>query len=57
MTNVRPAVLANGEKNLGELVADLGSDNYHSVDDLRDELFEYLPEEALGEVGEAEGEG
>ena len=49
--------LANGEENLGDLVADVASDSFDSADDLRDELYEYLLESAMGEAGQSEGEG
>ena len=49
--------LANGEENLGALVGDVASDSFDSADDLRDELYEYLPEAAIGEPGQSEGEG
>lgn len=49
--------LANGEANLGELVGSVSSDEFESAGDLRDELYEYLPEAALGEPGQSEGDG
>lgn len=49
--------LANGEANLGDLVASVSSDAFESADDLRDELYGYLPEEALGEPGQSKGDG
>lgn len=48
--------LADGEENLGTIVRDVGSESFSSVDELRDELYEYLPDEALGEVGQSEGD-
>jgi hypothetical protein len=48
--------LADGETNLGGVVARTASDNYESAADLRDELYEYLPTEAIGEPGQSEGD-
>lgn len=48
--------LANGEEPLGAIVEDVGSDSFDSVDDLRDEIYEYLPEAAIGEPGQSEGD-
>jgi hypothetical protein len=48
--------LANGEENLGDLIADVPSDAFDSAEELRDELYGYLPEEALGEPGQSEGD-
>jgi hypothetical protein len=50
------ARLANGEENLGDLIADVPSDAFDSAEELRDELYGYLPEEALGEPGQSEGD-
>jgi hypothetical protein len=47
---------ADGETNLGGLVADVPSEAFDSAAELRDELFGYLPEEALGEPGQSEGD-
>jgi hypothetical protein len=49
--------LADGEANLGEVVAETKSERYDSAIDLRDELYAYLPEAAIGEPGQSEGEG
>jgi hypothetical protein len=46
-------LLANGEENLGTVVASVGSDSFDSAGDFRDELFEYLPEAAIGEPGQS----
>lgn len=48
--------LANGEENLGDLVAAVSSDSFDSAEELRDEVYGYLPEEALGEPGQSEGD-
>jgi hypothetical protein len=48
--------LANGEETLGDLIADVPSDAFDSAEELRDELYGYLPEEALGEPGQSEGD-
>jgi hypothetical protein len=49
--------LADGEADLADLISETTSDNYDSAADLRDELYEYLPTEAIGEPGQSEGEG
>ncbi len=48
--------LADGETNLGDVVARTASDRYDSAAELRDELYEYLPTEAIGEPGQSEGD-
>jgi hypothetical protein len=48
--------LADGEENLGDLVASVSSDSFDSADELRDELYGYLPEAAIGEPGQSEGD-
>lgn len=50
-------LLADGEANLGELVSETGSDSYSSTDDLKSELHNSLPREAVGEPYQSEGEG
>ncbi|KYH27661.1 hypothetical protein HAPAU_03290 [Halalkalicoccus paucihalophilus] len=50
-------LLADGEANLGELVSETGSDSYRSVDDLKTEIHNSLPREAVGEPYQSEGEG
>jgi hypothetical protein len=49
--------LADGEANLADLISETTSDSYDSAADLRDELYEYLPTEAIGDPGQSEGEG
>ena len=49
-------LLADGEENLGDVIERTSSERYDSQTDLRDELFEYLPVEALGEPGQSEGD-
>lgn len=49
-------LVADGEEDLGAVVAGVGSDSFDSVGDLRDEVFEYLPGSALGEPGQSEGD-
>ena len=49
--------LANGEANLGDLVADVAADSFESAGELRDEVYGSLPEAALGEPGQSEGDG
>ncbi|NUB91432.1 hypothetical protein HT576_10425 [Haloterrigena sp. SYSU A121-1] len=50
-------VLADGEENLGELVAGSGADEFSSTDDLKSEVFNLLPRHAVGEPYQSEGEG
>lgn len=50
-------LLADGEANLGELVSETGSDSYRSPEDLKAELHNSLPREAVGEPYQSEGEG
>ena len=48
---------ADGQENLGELVAQTPADEYHSFEELRDEINNTLPREAVGEPYQSEGEG
>jgi hypothetical protein len=48
--------LADGEASLGGVLEDVPSDSFDSVGELRDEIFEYLPEAAIGEPGQSEGD-
>lgn len=50
-------LLADGEANLGELVSETGSDSYRSAEDLKTEIHNSLPREAVGEPYQSEGEG
>jgi hypothetical protein len=50
-------LLADGEANLGELVSETGSDSFSSTEDLRGEINNTLPREAVGEPYQSEGEG
>jgi uncharacterized protein YceH (UPF0502 family) len=50
-------LLADGERNLGALVDRSERDRFESVDDLRTELHNVLPREAVGEPYQSEGEG
>jgi hypothetical protein len=50
-------LLADGERNLGDLVGRTNSDRFESVDDLETELHNVLPREAVGEPYQSEGEG
>ena len=49
--------LADGEANLGDVVADSNGDSFDSVDDLQNEVLNNLPRGAVGEPGQSEGEG
>jgi len=48
---------ADGERNLGELVAETPADEYASFEELRDEINNTVPREAVGEPYQSEGEG
>lgn len=50
-------VLADGEENLGTVVAGSGNDAFDSVDDLENEVMNLLPRHAVGEPYQSEGEG
>ncbi|AGB36570.1 DUF5789 family protein [Natronococcus occultus] len=50
-------LLADGERNLGELIERSTSDRFASADDLETELHNVLPREAVGEPYQSEGEG
>lgn len=50
-------LLADGEANLGELVSETGSDSFTSREDLKSEIHNTLPREAVGEPYQSEGEG
>ncbi|MDF9745620.1 DUF5789 family protein [Natrinema salsiterrestre] len=50
-------LLADGERNLGALVERSERDRFESIDDLRAELHNVLPREAVGEPYQSEGEG
>ncbi len=48
--------LADGEVNLGELVAAVPENVFHGADELFAELNNALPVEALGEPGQSDGD-
>ncbi|WP_231184501.1 hypothetical protein [Haladaptatus sp. DYF46] len=50
-------VLADGERNLGELVDETDQEEYESARDLETEINNVLPREAVGEPYQSEGEG
>ena len=50
-------LLADGERDLGELVGRTDRDRFESVDDLETEMHNVLPREAVGEPYQSEGEG
>lgn len=50
-------VLAEGEVNLGESIAESSDDVFESVDDLANEIRSRLPRHAVGEPYQSEGEG
>ena len=50
-------LLADGEVDLGELIAKSDRPRFESVPDLRTELHNVLPRKAVGEPYQSEGEG
>ena len=49
-------ILADGETDLGDLIAETGTSEFESPDDLYSELQNVLPVEAVGEPGQSEGD-
>jgi len=49
--------LAEGERNLGGLLAEASADRFESADDAYTAVQNYLPREAVGEPYQSEGEG
>lgn len=49
-------IFADGEANLGELIANTGRETFRSVDDLCTELNNVMPIEAVGEPGQSDGD-
>jgi hypothetical protein len=49
-------VLADGEVNLGELIATADRETFASADDLTTELHNVMPIEAVGEPGQSDGD-
>ncbi len=50
-------LFAEGEENLGELIAQTEQEEYESVEDIDAEINNVLPREAVGEPYQSEGEG
>ncbi|GAB3021313.1 DUF5789 family protein [Natronobiforma cellulositropha] len=50
-------LLADGERDLGELVGRIESPRFDTAEDLGSELHNVLPREAVGEPYQSEGEG
>ncbi|MFP8888151.1 hypothetical protein ACLI4U_00050 [Natrialbaceae archaeon A-CW2] len=50
-------LLADGEADLGKLVAETGTERYESREELQYSLHNTLPVEAVGERYQSEGEG
>ncbi len=48
--------LADGEANLGALIAKAGRERFESADDLATELNNVMPIEAVGEPGQSDGD-
>ena len=49
-------ILADGEANLGDLIADTGRTEFGSAADLQTELNNVMPIEAVGEPGQSDGD-
>lgn len=49
-------ILADGEANLGELIANADRESFNSADDLNTELNNVMPIEAVGEPGQSDGD-
>ena len=49
-------LLADGEADLGDLIAETDTSEFESVDDLYTDLQNVLPVEAVGEPGQSEGD-
>jgi hypothetical protein len=50
-------LLADGERNLGELIGRTDRERFDAADDLKTALHNVLPREAVGEPFQSEGEG
>lgn len=50
-------VLADGTENLGDLIAASSAKTFESADDLSNEVMNLLPQHAVGEPYQSEGEG
>ena len=50
-------VLADGTENMGELIAESHADAFDSPDELGSEVMNLLPQHAVGEPYQSEGEG
>lgn len=48
---------ADGDEPLNDVIARINSEAFATVDELETEIFNALPTEAVGEPGQAEGEG
>lgn len=49
-------IFADGETNLGELIAQADREMFNSADDLSTELNNVMPIEAVGEPGQSDGD-
>jgi hypothetical protein len=50
-------LLADGQRNLGDLIGETDSERFDSADEIVSELHNTLPREAVGEPYQSEGEG
>lgn len=49
-------LLADGDRRLRDVLDELGTDSFENRDDLENEIYSHLPQEALGEPGQSEGD-
>ena len=47
---------ADGDRNLGLVISEVGADTFESPDDMFEEVQSHLPMEALGEPGQSDGD-
>lgn len=50
-------VLAEGTENMGDLIGDSSAESFASADELASEVMSLLPQHAVGEPYQSEGEG
>jgi hypothetical protein len=50
-------ILAEGTENMGDLIAESNADTFDSPDELTSEVMNLLPQHAVGEPYQSEGEG
>lgn len=50
-------ILAEGEENLGDIISESSEDSFASLDEVTNEVMSLLPQHAVGEPYQSEGEG